>query len=74
MPVNRLKTFLGPASSTAESKQGASFGFVPCPMPFLSNLTTPYHLFIQEIYRIARDRIVEVPVRSNVRLMEFSLN
>ncbi|MFM7148500.1 MAG: hypothetical protein ACKO23_01530 [Gemmataceae bacterium] len=72
MPVNRLQALLGPANTT-ESKQGASFGFMPCPMPFLSNFTTPYHLFIQEVYRIARDRI-DVPARSNVRLVEFSLN
>jgi len=73
MPANRLQALLGPSSISSESKQAASFGFLVCPVSLLGNFATPYQLFIQELYRIARAGI-EAPARPGFRLPEFSRN
>jgi hypothetical protein len=60
-----------PAPRSAEGPLG---GFVPCPAPLLVSFSAAQQLWVQEIYRIARER-TEVQLRSRRRRVpEFSPN
>jgi len=70
MAAHRLQAAFSPGPSTPTAELS---GFMPCPLVLLGVLSAPQQQFIQEIYRIARER-TEAQLRPAFRLPEFSVN
>jgi hypothetical protein len=73
MSAHRFRALLRSTSPAPVGTAGASCGFVLCPVPLLDLFSAPQHQFIQEVYRLARER-TEAQVRPAIRLPEFSSN
>jgi len=67
MAANRFEEMF---QAVSPSMPASMAGFVPCPLPFLA---AAQQQFIQEVYRIARER-TEAELRPPVRRAVFSMN
>jgi len=73
MSAHRFREFVF-ASTSQTRPVAASCAFMPCPSVLLATLSAPQQTFIQEVYRIARER-TEAQLRPARRAIpEFSLN
>jgi len=73
MPVHRLRGHFEAISAEALAGSPVACGFVACPWPIMQSLSLPQHQFVQEVYRIARER-TEAVLRPAPRVPEFSMN
>jgi len=73
MSPNRLWAFFEPEPAPVTSV-GSSSGFMPCPLPLLNALPAAQHQFVQEIYRIARERAEAQARPARPAMPEFSWN
>jgi hypothetical protein len=73
MSAHRFRALLPSTPLAPENAARTSCGFVPCPAPLLGLFSAPQHEFIQEVYRLARER-VEAQTRPVLRLPAFSSN
>lgn len=75
MPAHRFRSLIQSSSSSlapSSSLEPVS-GFVACPALLVSVWSVPQHQFIEEVYRIARERTL-AQLRPTFRLPEFSVN
>ena len=72
MSAHRFRALL-PSTPAAHANASASCGFVPCPAELLCLIPMPQLPFLQEVFRLARER-AEAQRRPAVRRFEFSLN
>jgi hypothetical protein len=73
MSAHRFRALLPSTSPARANTSVMSCGFVPCPAELLGLIPVPQHQFVQEVYRLARER-AEAQLRPAVRLPEFSWN
>jgi hypothetical protein len=73
MSAHRFRALLSSTSAPRANTSAMSCGFVPCPAPLLCLIPAPQQQFVQEVYRLARER-AEAQLRPAVRQPEFSRN
>jgi len=74
MSAHRFRALMDSISPAPVATTAVPCGFVPCPCAVMGAFTPAHQQFVQEVYRIARERTESQLQPRRIRLPEPSLN